>query len=227
MGPTYRYSTYRNSDVYADFLEHYVGYGPRVERWEDCPRPTQKAIYIWINGHRYYYSYGVKRLQPADSEKEQEMNNNIQWKVANVSIERNDPIRAPEVTAELRAYFKKWPDTLNPMTISDDLNRMLGEEWQYVKNDYAVQVELYKKLTTDGLRASTKLPKIKKVIFNNPATIVFWADETKTIVKCQEKDIYDPEKGLAMAITKKALGNEGNYFETIKKWTEQCVSHGL
>lgn len=150
-------------------------------------------------------------------EKEQEMNNNIQWKVTNVSIERNDPINAPEVTAELRAYFKRRPDTLNPMTISDDLSRMLGEEWQYLKAEHSVQMELYKKLTTDGLRASTKLPKIKKVIFNNPATIVFWADETKTIVKAQNDELFDPEKGLAMAIAKKALGNEGNYFETIKK----------
>lgn len=58
---------------------------------------------------------------------------------------------------------------------------------------------------------------IKKVIFNNPATIVFWDDGTKTIVRCGENDIYDPEKGLAMAISKKALGNQGNYYETFKK----------
>ena len=28
----------------------------------------------------------------------------------------------------------------------------------------------------------------------------------------------DPEKGLAMAIAKKALGNEGNYYNEFKKW---------
>lgn len=60
-------------------------------------------------------------------------------------------------------------------------------------------------------------PKIKKVIFNDPATIVYWEDRTKTVVKC-EKEKYDPEKGLAMAIAKKALGNQGNYFEVFKKW---------
>ena len=41
---------------------------------------------------------------------------------------------------------------------------------------------------------------IKKVIFNDPATIVFWKDGTKTIVKRQEGAEFDPEKGLAMAI---------------------------
>lgn len=67
-----------------------------------------------------------------------------------------------------------------------------------------------------------KIPRnwmsIKKVVFNDPATIVFWNDGTKTIVKCGENDAFDPEKGLAMAITKKALGNQGNYFNQIKKW---------
>ena len=58
---------------------------------------------------------------------------------------------------------------------------------------------------------------ITKVIFNDPATIVFWKDGTKTVVKC-ENETYDPEKGFAMAIAKKVLGNKGNYYETFKKW---------
>ena len=67
------------------------------------------------------------------------------------------------------------------------------------------------------------VPRIKKVIFNDPATIVFWSDGTKTVVKKQKPDSkkkFDPEKGLAMAIAKKALGNKGNYFETFKKWCD-------
>lgn len=63
-----------------------------------------------------------------------------------------------------------------------------------------------------------EMPKIKDVIFNDPATIVFWADGTKTVVQCQDDDTFDPEKGLAMAITKKALGNKGNYCNELKKW---------
>lgn len=64
----------------------------------------------------------------------------------------------------------------------------------------------------------TKVPSIKNVIFNNPATIVFWSDGTKTIVKAQDGDIFDPEKGLAMAVSKKVFGNKGNYCEKLKKW---------
>ena len=65
---------------------------------------------------------------------------------------------------------------------------------------------------------SISAPSIKKVIFNYPATIVLWSDGSKTVVKCQDGDIYDPEKGLAMAISKKALGNKGNYCNEFKKW---------
>ena len=60
--------------------------------------------------------------------------------------------------------------------------------------------------------------EIKDVIFNDPATIVFWKDGSKTVVKA-DNELYDPEKGLAMAIAKKAYGNKGNYFNEIKKWT--------
>ena len=59
---------------------------------------------------------------------------------------------------------------------------------------------------------------IKRVIFNDPATIVLWEDGSKTVVKSQENDIYDPEKGMAMAIAKRALGDEGSYYNEFKKW---------
>ena len=58
---------------------------------------------------------------------------------------------------------------------------------------------------------------IERVIFNAPATIVIWKDGSKTVVKCAKED-FDPEKGLAMAIAKKALGNKGSYYSVFKKW---------
>lgn len=61
------------------------------------------------------------------------------------------------------------------------------------------------------------IPKIKDVIYNCPATIVFWEDGTKTVVKCKNEK-FDPEKGLAMAFSKKMLGNKGNYYNAFKKW---------
>ena len=65
--------------------------------------------------------------------------------------------------------------------------------------------------------------EIKKIIFNNPATIVYWEDGTKTIVKCGSGDTWDKEKGLAMCFVKKLLGNKGNFNEKIKKYVKEDV----
>lgn len=58
---------------------------------------------------------------------------------------------------------------------------------------------------------------IKKVIFNDPATIVLWSDGTKTVVKRCYDEIFDMEKGLAMAIAKKAMGNTTEYHKVFKE----------
>ena len=60
--------------------------------------------------------------------------------------------------------------------------------------------------------------QIVRVIFNNPATIVIWADGTKTVVKCQEGDVYSKETGLALCFAKKALGNTGNFNDVFHNW---------
>ena len=65
--------------------------------------------------------------------------------------------------------------------------------------------------------------RIKKVIFNDPATIILWKDGTKTVVKCQEGDTYSKELGLAMCISKKALGNKGNFNDIFKEWAYEQV----
>ena len=79
---------------------------------------------------------------------------------------------------------------------------------------------------TDGndviklMNTSNKQDLIKDVIFNNPATIVYWVDGTKTVVKAHNEK-FDPEKGLAMAICKRFLGSNksgSNFNNIFKKW---------
>ena len=80
---------------------------------------------------------------------------------------------------------------------------------------------------------------IENVIFQNPATIVYWTDGTKTVVNCMDNaeikkkivdgketivrkprkcDTYSKEVGLAMAISKKWAGNEGNYNKIFREF---------
>lgn len=70
------------------------------------------------------------------------------------------------------------------------------------------------------------VPEIINVIFNEPATIVFWSDGTKTVVKA-DREAFDPEKGLAMAICKKRMGNTGRYYEDFKKWLPEPRDYTL
>lgn len=54
-----------------------------------------------------------------------------------------------------------------------------------------------------------------RAIFNNPATILFWPDGTKTVSKCVEGDIWDREKGVMAAMLRKYLGY--GWFERVEK----------
>ena len=71
-----------------------------------------------------------------------------------------------------------------------------------------------------GVDLNHCIPPIKKVMFEDPATIVFWKDGTKTVVRAQDEE-FDPEKGLAMAISKKAMGNTRDYYIPFKKWLKK------
>jgi len=86
------------------------------------------------------------------------------------------------------------------------------------------------------------IPDVEYVIFNPPATIVFWSDGTKTVVKAMEGETYEKYAGFAMACMKKMFGstsrakaimNENNfvgetemrktckncrYFDYVDKW---------
>lgn len=63
--------------------------------------------------------------------------------------------------------------------------------------------------------ANISYTTISKVIFHDPATIVIWADKTKTVVK-RHNEPYDREKGLAMCIAKKVLGER--FHQTFREW---------
>ena len=92
------------------------------------------------------------------------------------------------------------------------------------ESEYGSTEELIRRYFTNDIRTLDNAFRyhtryhIKDVIFHDPATIVLWEDGTKTVVKCQNDDRYDPEKGLAMCIAKKVLGNKGNYYNTFTKW---------
>lgn len=97
---------------------------------------------------------------------------------------------------------------VNYVPYSDIYNRIASDTRATIKNGSYIKAPSQKQ---------NAMNSITKVIFNKPVTIVLWSDGTKTVVKCDERDEFDPEKGLAMAICKKHFGG-GFYNDIFKKW---------
>ena len=89
--------------------------------------------------------------------------------------------------------------------------------------DYVINLNRldYDKISSRYITSKLSLPSIKNVYFNDPVTVVLWSDGTKTIVRCQDGDTYSKETGLALCISKKALGNKSNFNDIFKKWISE------
>ena len=107
-------------------------------------------------------------------------------------------------------YAQIWANHVSDC-ISDRKNLTTWDDFSSILKDLHKSVYGMTSMSTDTVF-------LKKVIYNDPATIAFWSDGTKTIVKAQPGDIFDPEKGLAMVVVKKACGNKGNYYNGFKRW---------
>lgn len=117
--------------------------------------------------------------------------------------------------------------------LHDDLTRVIlstGHELAFRPGDLTSDRDgnwrirsgaLYPRCEGKKTASATNTAAIKDVIFAPPATIVYWSDGSKTVVKCSEKDVFDPEKGLAMAIAKRCGGNKGSYYKEIQNWIEK------
>lgn len=147
---------------------------------------------------------------------------NINWKVESCKVHTTSRYTPPAIEVSLSgtdySYFPYNSATIDDLVrdIETKLNPQVGPGCISLSDTLKIYVQ--NDIETTAEITHTLSHSIKNVIFNDPATIVFWHDGTKTVVKCGEDDIFDPEKGLAMAISKKFLGNQGNYYNEIKKW---------
>lgn len=73
-------------------------------------------------------------------------------------------------------------------------------------------------MMTETIAAMFERQTPVRVIFNDPATIVFWKNGDKTVVKVQNGEPFDKEKGLAMAFVKHFFADKGKYNEIFKKF---------
>ena len=65
------------------------------------------------------------------------------------------------------------------------------------------------------------IPQVKQIIFNDPATIVYWQDGTKTVVKTMHGDTFNEEYGVAMAYMKKMFGSSTGFKKLVAKYKSE------
>lgn len=147
-----------------------------------------------------------------------------------IASEIGTPVSVGDILHGIRIgqiTFDPLKDNLFILRRNEDLTYtdMLNRQFECLPGSLVeMEDETMKKQTTPyNLIYKPKTPKqlamdkIQNVIFNDPATIVIWADGTKTVVKA-DNEPFDPEKGLAMAISKKFFDNKGYYCDVFKKW---------
>lgn len=104
------------------------------------------------------------------------------------------------------SYIKEDPA---PLSRERSLHGRWGDEY--------IEVETFGRYLHDIIHGKYRQPiEIDRVIFNDPATIVFWKGGDKTVVKCMDGDTYSKEVGLAMCVCKRILGD--NYHRVFKDW---------
>lgn len=62
--------------------------------------------------------------------------------------------------------------------------------------------------------------RVKNIIHNGPCTIVFWMDNTKTIVKLKPGDTYDPHAAFCIAVAKKMYGNNSKISKIVDQFSK-------
>lgn len=100
--------------------------------------------------------------------------------------------------------FKIYEIIINNRGDTMGLKEMMNK-WAKEMNQKTIKAPMFGGAFFDE---NNELIYIEKVLYNEPATIVFWNDGTKTVSKCGEGDTYNAEMGLALAVMKKLVSNE-------------------
>lgn len=100
----------------------------------------------------------------------------------------------------------------------EDVIAEMFEMWTTKQKEKEKKAKVEKKLLgTVKIKYNDQVTKnplsIDHVIFSGPATIVFWADGDKTIVKCKPGDEYSYDVGIAMATLKKIFGDSYSVYK--------------
>ena len=67
------------------------------------------------------------------------------------------------------------------------------------------------------------IPDIRRVVFSDPATIIFWEDNTKTVVKAMKGEKFERYAGFIAACAKKMFGSTSRAKAIMNECAEEQV----
>lgn len=112
-----------------------------------------------------------------------------------------------------------YPEIRPKRTLYDPEFFKRSAETMYTMNDF----EYFKwfVMRLNEVNCNSPYPKPVNIIYNPPATIVFWTDGTKTVVKCSAEDEYNEYYGFLCALGKKMFGTNSHLKKLIDEKAER------
>ena len=121
-----------------------------------------------------------------------------------------------------------WEEILKmtPVDGVEEPNEFTDEE--FFKNISADGIELtfedgYEAGFKEGQKALAEELKsameIEKVIHNGPATVILWADKSKTTARAEGEDTPNHSAGIGIAMAKKMVGN-AEFRKVLEEWDD-------
>ena len=84
----------------------------------------------------------------------------------------------------------------------------------------------YHKLYTNSTYMNMKAITVKKIIYNDPATVVFWEDGTKTVVKRSKGEKNNHYTAFCAALAKKIYKNNSKVNKIVQSGEDQEAKKG-
>lgn len=135
------------------------------------------------------------------------------------------------VDFDFKKYFMTESWTGNKDAYKIGITASVNDSWTYnvtpdlVKSFREAEARMEKEAKEKELREKQVKNKrlrrmVKKVVLNDPYTIIIWNDGTKTVTKCHKLDSYDPEKGILACMAKKLYENTNLFNEIIQEYVD-------
>lgn len=115
----------------------------------------------------------------------------------------NDGLRfARENAADLNGYLKIRNMLANSKSTPEDFDYAI---FGNIETGMLDNTDIDKNI--DMIKTYGYVPRIVKIVSNEPHTVIYFNDGTKTVVKCADSEEFDIEKGVYFALLKKAYGS--------------------